>query len=142
MNLDRYAELLAAARPVLIETEEDHDRMLSIAEELMEKGAALSPEEEKLLALVALLIEAFESQVEAEEEDDEEEEDETVEPPSPHETIRRLMEARGLTLNDISDFFGNPAAAREALEGRRPLSRSQARRLADFFRVPLRLLRP
>jgi antitoxin component HigA of HigAB toxin-antitoxin module len=140
MNLDRYAELLAAARPVIIETEEEHDHMLSIAEGLMEKGENISPEEERLLAMVALLIEAFESQVEAEEDD--EEDDGKVEPPAPHETIRRLMEGRGLSLNDISDFFGNPAAAREALEGRRPLSRNQAKRLADFFRVPLRLLRP
>jgi antitoxin component HigA of HigAB toxin-antitoxin module len=141
MNVDRYAELLAAARPVVIETEEEHDHMLSIAEGLMEKGDKISQEEEKLLAMVALLIEAFESQVEAEEDDDEED-DGKVEPPAPHETIKRLMDARGLSLHDVSDFFGNPAAARETLEGRRPLSRSQAKRLADFFRVPLRLLRP
>jgi antitoxin component HigA of HigAB toxin-antitoxin module len=140
MNVDRYAELLVAARPVIIETEEEHDHMLSIAESLMERGEKISPEEEKLLAMVALLIEAFESQVETEEDD--EEDDGQVEPPAPHETIKRLMDARGLSLNDVSDFFGNPSAAREALEGHRPLSRNQAKRLADFFRVPLRLLRP
>lgn len=141
MNTDRYSELLAAARPVVIETEEDHDHMLSVAEGLMEKGDNLSPEEEKLLALVALLIEAFESSVE-ESEADEDEDEGPVEPPQPHETLQRLMDARGLALQDITDFFGNPRAAAEALEGKRPISRGQAKQLGQFFRVPPKLFHP
>ncbi|MEO8657135.1 MAG: transcriptional regulator [Bryobacteraceae bacterium] len=141
MNLDRYAELLATARPVVIESEEEHDHMLSVAEGLMEKGENLGPEEEKLLALVVLLIEAFESTVEGSD-PDEDEDDGPAEPPKPHETLRRLLEARGLELRDISDFFGNPQIAREALEGRRPISRGQAKQLGNYFRVPPKLFHP
>lgn len=141
MNLDRYAELLAAARPVVIETEEEHDHMLSVAEGLMEKGNSLSPEEEKVLALVALLIEAFESSVE-EADADEEEDEGPVEPPQPHETLRRLMEARGLSPDELTDVFGNPRAAAEAVEGRHKISRGQAKQLGRLFRVPPKLFHP
>ncbi len=137
---DRYAQLLASARPAVIESIDEHDRLLSIAEDLMEKGDAISVEEEKLLALIVFLVEAFESSIEEDEDEDEEnEEGEPPPPPQPHETLRRLMEARGLTPADLIDFFGNPRAAREAVEGLRPITRGQAKQLANYFQVPPKL---
>lgn len=56
----RYKRLLSQTMPVVIETEEENERMLAIAERLMEKGENLSPEEEKLLKLLAKRIEDFE----------------------------------------------------------------------------------
>jgi hypothetical protein len=64
MDEKRYGELLAEFRPRLIETPDEHERLLVIAESLMEKGEDLSEEEEQALGLIALLIEAFETQVE------------------------------------------------------------------------------
>jgi hypothetical protein len=58
----RYRRLLSRAMPVVIETEEENERMLAVVEKLMEKGEAISPEEEKLLKLLARLIEDFEEQ--------------------------------------------------------------------------------
>ena len=46
--------------PVVIETEDENFRMLVIVEKLMKKGEDLSAEEEKLLKLLAKLIEDFE----------------------------------------------------------------------------------
>jgi len=43
-----------------IKTEDENERMLAIVEKLMDKGEAISPEEEKLLKLLARLIEDFE----------------------------------------------------------------------------------
>jgi len=43
-----------------IMTEKENERMLALVEELMDKGEAISPEEEKLLKLLARLIEDFE----------------------------------------------------------------------------------
>ena len=51
MDEKRYGELLAEHRPRLIETPDEHERLLTLAESLMEKGDNLSPEEEHLLAL-------------------------------------------------------------------------------------------
>ena len=44
----------------LIKTEAQNERMLALVERLMDKGEDLSPEEEKLLKLLARLIEDFE----------------------------------------------------------------------------------
>jgi HTH-type transcriptional regulator/antitoxin HigA len=137
MDERRYGELLAEHRPRLIETPEEHERLLTLAETLMEKGDALSAEEENLLALLVLLIEAYETHGSEEDEDVETQETDT----QPHDTLRRLMTSRGMELHDIADIFGNPHIAREVLEGQRPISRTQARHLAKFFRVPEKLFR-
>ena len=135
---DAYAKLLVDVLPVVIESEEDHERMLSAAESLMERGETLSAEEKRILALLVYLIEAFEHGAEADEED-EEEDDEPATPPKPYETLQRLMRARGLALSDVADLFGSPRAAQEALEGKRPITRGQAKQLARYFRVPDKL---
>ena len=139
MDDGRYGQLLAEIRPALIETPEEHDRMLTAAETLMEKGADLSAEEQRVLELLVFLIKSFEDSVLAAE--DEEEDEDEPEPVNalPHETLQRLMEARGLAPSDIEHVFGNPAACREALAGKRKITRGQARALADLFQVPYKI---
>src|SRR5687768_991372 len=138
MDEKRYGELLAQHRPRLIETSEEHERLLTLAESMMEKGDELSAEEESLLALVVLLVEAYETN--ASEEDEEGSQTPDTEP-LPHETLRRLMTSNAIELDDIASIFGNPHITREVLEGQRPISRTQARQLAKFFRVPEKLFR-
>jgi HTH-type transcriptional regulator / antitoxin HigA len=135
INEERYAELLAQARPAVIETPQEHERLLDFAERLMEKGDKLAPEEVKLLGLLVFLIESFEASVDAE--DDEPEGN--AEPPAPHETLQRLLDARGLALSDVEHLFGNVHLAREVLAGKRPISRGQAKELGKFFQVPPKL---
>jgi antitoxin component HigA of HigAB toxin-antitoxin module len=139
MDEKRYGELLAEHRPKLIETTEEHERLLTLAETMMEKGDALSHEEEHLLALLVLLVEAYETHAVDEEE---EQEPEAIDPSAqPHDTLKRLMAANRIEVQDIADIFGNPHLAREVLDGRRPISRAQARNLSKFFRVPDKLFR-
>jgi HTH-type transcriptional regulator / antitoxin HigA len=138
MDEQRYGEILSEIRPRIIETPEEHERLLSVAEAMMEKGEALSDEEREALGLIVLLIEAFESNVEPDSEDDEEDEEEE---PAPHVTLSRLMSGRGVELNDIAPLFGNPHIAREVLDGKRAISRAQAKELGRYFRVPDKLFR-
>ena len=138
MDEARYGELLKELRPRIIETPEEHERLLSVAETLMEKGDALSEEEREALALVVLLIEAFEASIR---EDDEEDDEEDEEAPTPHGALARLMSSHGVELNDIAPIFGNPHVAREVLDGKRPISRAQAKELGRYFRVPDKLFR-
>ena len=141
MDPERYGQLLAEVRPGLIDSPEEHERLLSAAEQIMDKGEGISPEEEKLLALLVFLIETFEAEVQgAGDEDDDD--DGVFEPAPPHETLRRLMEGRGLDIADVADIFGNPHHARDAVSGRRPISGGQAKQLAKFFRVPVKLFKP
>lgn len=134
---ERYAALLAVARPCVIETPEEHERLLSAAERLMEKGNGLAPEEVKLLSLLVFLIEAYEAVLDEDEGDDEPAG--KANPPEPYETLQRLMQARTLELSDVEHVFGNGRLAREVLAGKRPISRGQAKELAKFFQVPAKL---
>ena len=137
---DRYRQLLAEAAPVVIDTEQDYDRMMDRAQQLLERGPDnLSDEESKLLELLVFLIEAVHQGEAAATDHDEAVE---VEAPLPHETLLRLLEARGLDQSDIEHVFGNPKTAREFLAGSRPATRGQAKQLGAFFQVPPKLFLP
>jgi HTH-type transcriptional regulator/antitoxin HigA len=120
----RYRRLLSRTMPVLIESEEENERMLAVVEKLMDKGENLSPEEEKLLKLFAALIEGFEKRYyhprEAE----------------PLEVLQHLMEARGVKQTHLWELFGSKGVASEVLSGKRGISKTQARALANYFHVP------
>src|SRR5437016_8484039 len=120
----RYRRLLSQTMPVIIETEEENDRMLKVIEKLMDKGEALSPEEEKLLKLLTKLVEDFERQY--------------YKPPdaSPLEVLQHLMESRDLKQTHLWHIFGSKGIASEVLNGKRGISKTQAKALADYFHVP------
>ena len=141
MDEERYGEVLSQIRPRIIETPEEHDRLLSVAEALMEKGDALSEEEREALALVVLLIEVFEANIRADEDEEQGEDEADEQVATPHVALARLMSSHGIELHDIAPIFGNPSIARDVLDGKRPISRSQAKELGRYFRVPEKLFR-
>jgi HTH-type transcriptional regulator / antitoxin HigA len=110
--------------PVVIETEEENVRMLTMVEKLMKKGEDLSAEEEKLLKLLVKLIEDFEQRY--------------YQPPEaePLEVLQHLMEARGIKPSQLWDVFGSKGIASEVLNGKRAISKAHARALANYFHVP------
>ena len=120
----RYRRLLSRTMPVVIETEEENERMLSIVEKLMSKGENVSAEEEKLLKLLARLIEDFEQRY--------------YQPPeaAPLEILHHLMEARGIKQSQLWELFGSKGIASEVLSGKRGISKTHARALANYFHVP------
>jgi len=119
----RYKRLLSQTMPVVIESEEENERMLSVVEKLMDKGEDLSPEEEKLLKLFAKLIEDFEQRYYHPKEAE------------PLEVLQHLMEARGVKQNHLWEVFGSKGVASEVLNGKRGISKTQARALAHYFHV-------
>jgi HTH-type transcriptional regulator/antitoxin HigA len=86
----------------------------------------LSPEEEALAEVLTLLIEDYE------------EKNYPLPQVSPHESLNALMEEHGLKHKDIWPVLGNKGAATEVLS-RRSISKTQAKRLAEFFHVPIDL---
>jgi HTH-type transcriptional regulator/antitoxin HigA len=119
-----YRNLLSKAMPVVIETEEENQRMLAVVEKLMDKGEAISPEEERLLKLLTRLIEDFEEQYYHPRE------------ATPLEILQHLMEARGAKQNHLWEVFGSKGIASEVLNGKRGISKAHARALAEYFHVP------
>src|SRR5487761_2165711 len=119
-----YAKLLAKSLPRPIRSEAEHARMTQVLFKLDERDD-LSPEEEALAEVLTLLIEDYE------------EKHHPLPQVSPTESLRALMEDRGLKHMDIWPVLGNKGAATEILSGRRSISKAQAKRLAEFFRVPV-----
>ena len=60
-------------------------------------------------------------------------------PVSPQKALKTLMEERGLRNSDIWPVLGNKGAASEIFNGRRSISKVQAKKLAEIFRVPREL---
>jgi HTH-type transcriptional regulator/antitoxin HigA len=123
-----YAKLLAKTLPRPIRTEAERQRATEMLQELDER-ADLSAEEEALAEVLTLLIEDYEEKYYP------------LPRVSPNESLKALMDerGRGLKHKDIWPVLGNKGAATEVLSGRRSISKSQARRLAEFFRVPVDL---
>jgi HTH-type transcriptional regulator/antitoxin HigA len=126
INEARYARLLVRILPRPIRTEEENKRTTALLLELDERDD-LSPEEEQLAEMLAMLIQDFEAK------------HYPLPPVPPHEALKSLMEERGLRHRDVWPVLGNKGATSEILNGKRSISKAQAKKLADFFRVPVEL---
>ena len=127
INPQKYGRLLAKTRPSVIRTEEENERMLTLFRQLIAKGSSLTPEEGELLKLIGRLIADFE------------EETYHLSDAAPHEILKELMDARGLKQSDIFRVLGSKVRASEIINGKRAISKSQARTLAEFFNVSVEL---
>jgi HTH-type transcriptional regulator/antitoxin HigA len=122
-NKRKYGELLAESVPTVIRNEEEYDRAIEQIEKLLKKGDRISAEEDHLLDLLSALVENYED------------ERYPIKPSAPHEILQHLMEARNLKQKDIVHLFGSSGRASEAINGLRPISKIQAKALAEFFHV-------
>jgi HTH-type transcriptional regulator / antitoxin HigA len=119
-----YAALLAKSLPKPIHNAAEHARLSGMLMRLDERED-LSPEEDALAEVLTLLIEDYERKYHP------------LPHVSPHESLIALMEERGLKHKDIWPVLGNKGTATEILNGRRSVSKAQAKRLANFFSVPV-----
>jgi HTH-type transcriptional regulator/antitoxin HigA len=119
----KYGSLLAQALPAIIETEEQNEQYLAIVEKLMSKGENLSPEEETLLNLLVHLIQDFEQRY--------------YKPrkATPLEALRELMAANGLRQADLVPVFGSKGLTSDVINGKRGISKANAKALGKFFNI-------
>jgi len=126
MNEAAYAKLLVKVLPRPIREDGEHERLTQMLLRLDERDG-LTPEKEALAEVLTLLIEDYE------------EKHYPMPRVSPNESLKALMDDRGLKHKDIWPVLGNKGAATEILNGRRSISKAQAKRLAEFFQVPIDL---
>jgi HTH-type transcriptional regulator/antitoxin HigA len=125
LSPNRYGELLAKSLPRVIQSDADFDQMVAQLEALDLQERPLTPEEQALAALLARLIEDF---------------DERRHPlPQlpPAEMLQWLLEQRGLRQRDLVPLLGASSVVSDVVNGKRSISKSQAKKLAAFFRVPV-----
>ena len=122
-----YANLLVECLPSVIQTEEENEKALEIAGRLMKKGdSKLSPEEGRLLDLLATLIEDFEEKAYP-----------MGQNSNPPVALRELMFEHKLKQTDMLDVFSSQGVVSQVLNGKREISKSQARKLSARFRLPI-----
>jgi HTH-type transcriptional regulator/antitoxin HigA len=122
-----YADLLVEALPGVIRNETENDRALAFVGRLMKKSEdALSPEEERLLDLLTKLIEDFEDKAYP-----------MGDTSNPQVALRELMREHELKQTDMLDIFGSQGVVSQVLNGKREISKSQAKRLSVRFRLPV-----
>src|SRR3954469_13450384 len=127
VNPQRYGRLLPEALPVRIETEEENDRMLIEVRRLIANGGRRTPEEDALLDLLAHLVQQFERDFYH------------LGGAAPHEILKELMAARDLKQSDLLHIFKSKGVASEVINGKRGISKAQAKALAEFFHVSAEL---
>lgn len=98
--------------------------MLAVVEKIMDKGENLSPEEEKILKLFTNLIADFESRYYHPRE------------ATPLEVLQHLMQSRDVKQTHLWGVFGSKGIASEVLSGKRSISKTHAKALAEYFHVP------
>ena len=129
IDVKRYGRLLAKAVPRVIVTEEENERALAIVESLIEKGEQnMMPEEDALLDLLTNLVRDYESRVYP-----------PREKSKPHEIVAFLLDQRGFAAKELWPVIGSKGRVSEIVAGKRPISKVQAKKLAEFFHVGVEL---
>ncbi|WP_333200126.1 transcriptional regulator [Microcoleus sp. S28C3] len=117
-----YGQLLAKSLPKPILNQENYEFALAEVESLMSQEE-LTLEEETLLSLWALLIEEYEAKYypfpEA----------------NPQDILLDLIEVRELKQADLVGVIGSKGVVSEVVNGKRAISKAQAKALGEFFNV-------
>ena len=126
-NPQKYAVLLTECLPSVIRTEDENEAAIEFAGRLMKKGEGnRSPEETRLLDLLVTLIEDFEEKAYP-----------ISDKSNPPLALRELMREHKLKQTDMLDIFGSQGVVSQVLNGKREISKAQARRLSERFRLPI-----
>ena len=122
-NRRRYATLLAEAAPRVIGSGEELERASRAVEPLLKKGESRTQEENALCELLLKLI------------DDYQERHTIIPELAPHEMLQALLDESGKRQADLVPIFGSRSRASDAVNGKRAISKEQAKRLGEYFRV-------
>lgn len=117
-----YGRLLGRTLPHVIRTHEEYERLTNELLRLDERENP-SPEEKELAELLTVLIDEYE------------ERRYPIRKVSPQRTLQHLMEARNLTQKDLWKVFGSKGITSEVFHGKRSISKTHAKKLAEYFHV-------
>jgi HTH-type transcriptional regulator/antitoxin HigA len=123
LNDAKYHRLLAKASPRLIRSKREYRRALGVLHELHFPERKLSPEEKTIERLVSHLIAEYENRTAP------------VPEAPPLDVLRFLMDSHGLRQADLIPAFGSRSVASAVVNGKRGISKTHAKRLAEKFHV-------
>jgi HTH-type transcriptional regulator/antitoxin HigA len=126
LNEKAYGRLLGRTLPHVIRTDGECDRLTNELLRLDDKERS-SPEEKELAELLTVLIDEYEGRRYP------------IRKATPQQNLHNLMEARSLKQKDLWTLFGSKGIVSEVFHGKRAISKTQARKLAEFFHVSIDL---
>jgi len=123
----KYRELLQETLPVVIRTGKEYQRLLRAAAQLMEKPEPeITEEEGRFLEMLSMLIEEYEDRVHP------------LPKAEPHKMLNHLLHEKQMKPSDLWAILPKSRVS-EILNGKRGISKTQARQLAALLHVPVDL---
>ncbi len=129
LNKKNYLQLLDKIQiiPKIIETEAEYEQYLAVAENLIAKKNDRTPEEIALFQFLVKLIEDYEEQIYALED---------WSNLAPHEILQHLLESSGTKQSDLVGIISSSKGLISSIvNGKRAISKEQAKRLGTYFKV-------
>lgn len=131
-NVDKkkYGTLLVDILPAAITNDKELDRLTREIDRLITKDirqGILSPEEDRLLELLSVLVEEYENK------------HYPIPKLEPRQTLKYLLDERQMKQSDLLPVFGSSGIASEVVNGKRSISKAQAKKLAEFFNVSVEM---
>ncbi|MGK7913113.1 MAG: type II toxin-antitoxin system HigA family antitoxin [Synechococcus sp.] len=115
------APYLPWATPSLLKTEQEYQQAMAALESMM--SGALTPEQSDLFDLLTILIEKYED------------EHYPIDEATPHQVLQHLMEENGIKQAQLVGVIGSSGVVSEVVNGKREISKNQAKALGEFFSV-------
>jgi HTH-type transcriptional regulator / antitoxin HigA len=122
ISLKVYGQLVAEVKTKVIETEDEYEQLLAVAEQLTFKQAQ-TPEESALYDLVTMLVEAYEA------------EHYPIDKSSPAEVLQHIIESSGIEPIELAEIFGSSESVAQVLAGTKSIEPSWAQALGDRFKL-------
>ena len=124
-NREQYTELLIKYQPKIIETEIEYRQALAIVECFVFKKER-TLEELALYDLAIVLVKDYESKICPMDD---------WRTQSPSEMLQYLLESSGKKQADLVGIIGSSGIVSEVVNGKRAISKSQAKKLGEIFQV-------
>lgn len=110
-------------KPHPLRNETEYEAAVAEIDALIERDPAPGTEDGDRLDMLAILVEAYET------------DHLPIREVSPVEVVTFLMDQRGMTRADLEPLLGSKSRVSEFLSGTRELSKAQIRKLSDHFHV-------
>jgi len=127
LDKQRYGKLLAETLPAVIRSASEYRRLLAAARRLMDiPDEQISEEEGRLLELLSIIIEEYEDRIHP------------LPKADPGKMLAHLLAENNMKPSDLANLLPKSRVS-EILNGKRGISKTQAKELATLFRVPVEM---
>jgi HTH-type transcriptional regulator / antitoxin HigA len=124
-NQEQYARLLTKYQPKVIETEQEYRQALTVVEYFVFKKER-TLEELALYDLAIVLVKDYEAKICPMDD---------WRTQSPTEMLQYLLAISGKKQSDLVGIIGSSGIVSEVVNGKRSISKSQAKKLGEIFQV-------